>query len=398
MAIPSTRIAAITPSATMKVDAAAKAMAAEGRPVISFGAGEPDFATADHIVEAAVAAARDPKNHHYTAAAGLPTLRQAIVEKTAQDSGLRVDPSQVIVTNGGKQAVFQAFATLINDGDEVLLPAPYWTSYPESIKLAGGHPVEVFAGAAQGYKITVDQLDAARTERTKGFVFVSPSNPTGAVYTDDEIAAIGEWLLRHDIWVMTDEIYQNLTYDGVVARSVVDVVPELVDRTVLVNGVAKQYAMTGWRVGWLIGPPAIVSAAATLQSHLCSNVANVTQQAALAALTGPQQPAAEMLSAFARRRKLILELLREIPGVEVPTPDGAFYVYADVSGLLGRTWGGTPVSSSLELADLLLQQAEIAAVPGEAFGPSGYLRFSYALGDEAITEGIGRFADFVAAG
>jgi len=398
MVNPSARIAAIAPSATMKVDAKAKALAAQGHAVISFGAGEPDFATPDHVVEAAIAAARDPKNHHYTAAAGLPELRQAIVEKTARDSGLAVEPSQVIVTNGGKQAVYQAFATLINDGDEVLLPAPFWTSYPESIKLAGGQAIEVFAGADQNYKVTVDQLEAARTERTKGFVFVSPSNPTGSVYTEPEIAEIGEWLLRHGLWVMTDEIYQNLTYDGVVARSIVDVVPDLADQTVLVNGVAKQYAMTGWRVGWLIGPPAIVSAASTLQSHLCSNVANVTQRAALAALTGPQQPAADMLAAFAGRRKLILDLLRRIPDVEVPTPDGAFYVYADVTGLLGRSWGGTQVTSSLELADLLLQRSEIAAVPGEAFGPSGYLRFSYALGDEAITEGIGRFADFVAAG
>lgn len=398
MVNPSARIAAVAPSATMKVDAKAKAMMAEGRPVISFGAGEPDFDTPDHVVDAAVAAARDPKNHHYTGAAGLPELRQAIVEKTARDSGLAVEPSQVIVTNGGKQAVYQAFATMIDDGDEVLLPAPYWTSYPEAIKLAGGRAIDVFAGADQGYKVTVDQLEAARTERTKGFVFVSPSNPTGAVYTDQEIAALGEWLLQHDLWVMTDEIYQTLTYDGVVARSIVDVVPDLADRTVLVNGVAKQYAMTGWRVGWMVGPPPIVSAAATLQSHLCSNVANVTQRAALAALTGPQQPAAEMLAAFAGRRKLILEQLRRIPGVEVPTPDGAFYVYADVTGLLGRTWAGIQVDTSLELADLLLERAEVAAVPGEAFGPSGYLRFAYALGEQSITEGIGRFADFVAAG
>lgn len=395
---PSARISRVAPSATMKVDGKAKALVAEGRPVISFGAGEPDFPTPEHIVEAAVAAARDPKNHRYTPAAGLPALRQAVVEKTARDSALQIEPSQVIVTNGGKQAVYQAFATLIDEGDEVLLPAPYWTSYPESIGLAGGRPIEVFAGADQGYKVTVDQLEAACTERTTGFVFVSPSNPTGSVYTDAEIAAIGEWLLAKGLWVMTDEIYQTLTYDGVRARSIVDVVPDLAEQTVLVNGVAKQYAMTGWRVGWLIGPPAIASAAATLQSHLCSNVANVSQQAALAALTGPQQPAADMLAAFARRRTLILDLLRGIPGVEVPTPDGAFYVYADVTGLLGRTWGGVQVDSSLDLADLLLDKAEIAAVPGEAFGPSGYLRFSYALSDEAITDGIGRFADFVARG
>jgi len=364
---------------------------------VSFGAGEPDFPTPDHVVEAAVAAARDPKNHHYTAAAGLPDLRQAIVEKTKRDSGIAVNPSQVIVTNGGKQAVYEAFTALINEGDDVLLPTPYWTTYPESIALAGGRAVEVFAGPDQDYKVTVDQLEAARTDRTSGFVFVSPSNPTGAVYTEPEIAAIGEWLLAKDLWVVTDEIYQTLTYDGVVARSIVDVVPDLAARTVLVNGVAKTYAMTGWRAGWVVAPAGIADAVATLQSHLCSNVNNVDQLAALAALTGPQQPVEDMRQAFARRRTLILERLRAVPGVEVPTPDGAFYVYADVRGLFGRSWGGVVAGSSLELADLLLDRAGVAVVPGEAFGPPGYLRLSYALGDDAIVEGIGRLRDFVAA-
>ncbi|GAB3924613.1 aminotransferase [Microlunatus endophyticus] len=396
MVHPSARIAAIAPSKTMAVDAKAKALQAEGRSVISFGAGEPDFPTPEHIVEAAVAAARDPKNHHYTAAAGLPTLRQAIADKTACDAGLTVQPSQVVVTNGGKQAVYQAFATLINDGDEVLLPSPYWTTYPESIALAGGHAVEVFAGADQDYKVTVDQLDAARTERTRGFVFVSPSNPTGAVYSTDEIAALGQWLLANDLWVVTDEIYQSLTYDGVVARSIVDVVPELAGQTILVNGVAKSYAMTGWRIGWMVAAPELAEAAATLQSHLCSNVNNIAQVAAVAALTGPQEPVEQMRQAFARRRTLILEQLRSVPGVEVPTPDGAFYVYADVRAVLGDSWDGVRADTSLELADLLLDRAGVAAVPGEAFGPSGYLRFSYALGDEAIVEGIGRLRDFVA--
>jgi len=397
MVKPSARIAAIAPSKTMAVDARAKALAAEGRSIISFGAGEPDFPTPDHVVTAAVGAARDPKNHHYSAAAGLPELRQAVVEKTERDSKVAVRPSQVIITNGGKQAVYQAFAALINDGDEVLLPTPYWTTYPGSIALAGGRAVEAFAGADQGYKVTVDQLEVARTDRTSGFVFVSPSNPTGAVYTEAEIAAIGEWLLAKDLWVVTDEIYQTLTYDGVIARSIVDVVPDLADRTVLVNGVAKTYAMTGWRVGWIVAPPEISGAAATLQSHLRSNVNNVAQRAALAALTGPQQPVEEMRHAFARRRTLILEQLRAVPGVEVPTPDGAFYVYADVRGLAGRSWDDAVAGSSLELADLLLDRAGVAVVPGGAFGPSGYLRFSYALGADAISEGIGRFRDFVAA-
>lgn len=386
----SSRISAIAESATLKVDAKAKALQAAGRPVISYAAGEPDFSTPAHIVDAALAAVKDPKNYRYTPAAGLPELKQAIADKTKRDSGWAVDPSQVIVTNGGKQAVYQAFATLLDPGDEVLVPTPYWTTYPEAIKLAGGTQVDVFAGADQNYLVTVEQLEAARTDKTKVLLFVSPSNPTGAVYSPEQTKAIGEWANKHGLWVIADEIYQNLTYDGLKAVSIVEAVPALQDRTILVNGVAKTYAMTGWRLGWMVGPADAIKAAANLQSHLSSNVSNISQRAALAALTGPQEPVEEMREAFDRRRKLIVEELRKIPGFEVPMPEGAFYVYCDVTGLLNKEWGGVTPTNSLELADLILDQAEVAAVPGEAFGPSGYLRFSYALGDAQLLEGVQR--------
>ncbi len=386
----SRKLTAIAESATLKVDAKAKALQAAGRPVISYAAGEPDFPTPQFIVDAAAEALRVPANFRYSPAAGLPVLREAIAAKTLRDSGLEVSPSQVVVTNGGKQAVYQAFQAVVNPGDEVLLPAPYWTTYPEAIALADGIPVTVFAGADQEYKVTVEQLEAARTEKTTVLVFVSPSNPTGAVYTADETTAIGEWALEHGIWVITDEIYQNLVYEGARAVSIVEAVPALAAQTILVNGVAKTYAMTGWRVGWMVGPSDVIKAAANLQSHLSSNVNNVAQRAALAALTGPQTEAEQMRQAFDRRRGTIVGELAKIPGVTVPNPLGAFYVYPDVRGLLGKTWDGTTVTTSLELADLILEKAEVAVVPGEAFGPSGYLRLSYALGDDQLLEGVQR--------
>lgn len=392
----SARIAAIAESATLKVDAKAKALQAQGHPVISYAAGEPDFPTPEYIVEAALAAVRDPKNYRYTPAAGLPELREAIAAKTARDSGLEAGVDQVVVTNGGKQAVYQAFQVLLDPGDEVLVPTPYWTTYPEAIKLAGGVQADVFAGADQGYLVTVEQLEAARTERTKVLLFVSPSNPTGAVYPAEQVRAIGEWALEHGIWVVSDEIYQNLTYaddvDGVPPRavSIVEAVPGLANQTILVNGVAKTYAMTGWRLGWMVGPADVIAGAANLQSHLSSNVSNISQRAAIAALTGPQDAVEEMRRAFDRRRRTIVDELSKIEGVAVPVPRGAFYAYPDVSGLLGREWGGVTPTTSLELADLMLEQAQVAAVPGEAFGPSGYLRFSYALGDAPLLEGIHR--------
>ena len=369
MARISSRIGAIAPSATLAVDAKAKALKAQGRPVIGFGAGEPDFPTPAHIVDAAREALNDPKNFRYSPASGLPELKKAIAEKTLRDSGVEIDPSQVVITNGGKQAVYQAFATVIDEGDDVLLPAPYWTTYPECIRLAGGNPIEVFAGSDQHYKVTVEQLEAAY--------------------------AIGEWALAKGIFVLTDEIYEHLTYDGVQAVSILKAVPELADLCVILNGVAKTYAMTGWRVGWMIGPRDVIAAASNLQSHMTSNVNNIAQRAALAALTGPQDDVEIMHAAFDRRRRTIVDGLNAIEGVHCPVPTGAFYAYPDVRELLGKEIEGVRPQTTAELAELILEKAEVAVVPGEAFGPSGYLRLSYALSDEDLAEGLARLQKFL---
>ncbi len=392
----SARLGAIAPSATLAVDSKAKALKAAGRPVIGFGAGEPDFPTPAFIVEAAAAATRDPRNHRYTPATGLPELKKAIAAKTLRDSGYEIDPASVVVTNGGKQAVFQAFAAIVDPGDEVLLPAPYWTTYPEAITLAGGTPVEVFAGADQDYLVTVEQLEAARTDRTKALLFCSPSNPTGAVYSPEQTAAIGEWALEHGIWVITDEIYEHLVYDDAVFSPIVRAVPGLADQCIVVNGVAKTYAMTGWRVGWMIAPMDVTKAAANFQSHLTSNVANVSQRAAIAALEGGLDAVHEMRAAFDRRRRTMVGMLRDIEGVVCPTPTGAFYAYPSVEGLMGRTVRGTEITSSADLAAVILDEVEVAVVPGEAFGPSGFLRLSYALGDDDLVEGVTRIQRLLA--
>jgi len=386
----SKRIGAIAESATLAVDSKAKALKAAGRPVIGFGAGEPDFPTPDYVVKAAIDAAAKVANHRYTPAGGLPELKEAIVAKTKRDSGYEITADQVLITNGGKQAVYESFASIVDPGDEVLLPSPYWTTYPECIKLAGGVSVEVFADETQNYLVTVEQLEAARTPKTKVLLFCSPSNPTGSVYSPEQVKAIGEWALKHGLWVITDEIYEHLLYDGATAPSLPVVVPALADRTIILNGVAKTYAMTGWRVGWMIGPKDVIKAATNLQSHMTSNVANVSQRAAIAALTGDLSAVHEMGVAFDRRRKLIVKMLNEIPGVECPTPTGAFYVYPSVKGILGKEIRGKRPQTSAELATLILEEVEVAAVPGEAFGPSGYLRFSYATSDEDIVEGISR--------
>lgn len=386
----SKRIAAIAESATLAVDSKAKALKAAGRPVIGFGAGEPDFPTPDYIVNSAVEAAKVVANHRYTPAAGLPELRDAIVKKTKRDSNYEITSDQVLVTNGGKQAVYQAFASILDPGDEVILPSPYWTTYPECIKLAGGVSVEVFADESQNYLVSVEQLEKVRTAKTKVVLFCSPSNPTGSVYSPEQVKAIGNWALANGLWVVTDEIYEHLLYDGATAPSICVAVPALADRTIIINGVAKTYAMTGWRVGWMIGPKDVIKAATNLQSHLSSNVSNISQRAAITALTGDLSAVHKMGEAFDRRRKLIVKLLNEIQGVSCPNPTGAFYVYPSVKGVLGKEIRGKRPKTSAELATLILEEVEVAAVPGEAFGPSGYLRFSYALGDEDIIEGIGR--------
>src|SRR5947209_16972696 len=386
----SSRIGSISESATLAVDAKAKALKAAGRDVIGFGAGEPDFPTPEPIVEAAIAACRDPKMHHYTPAGGLPELKDAIAAKTKRDSSYQVSPAQVLVTNGGKQAVYEAFATLLDPGDEVLLPAPYWTTYPECIRLAGGVPVEVATDHSSGYLATVEQLEAARTERTKVLLFCSPSNPTGAVYPREQVEAIGRWAVEAGIWVLSDEIYEHLVYDGAHADSMPVVVPELADTCVIVNGVAKTYAMTGWRVGWLIGPTDVVKAATNLQSHATSNVSNVAQAAAVAALRGDLSAVAEMRAAFDRRRRTMVRMLQEIPGVECPEPLGAFYCFPSVEDVLGKSLRGRTPTTTAELAELVLEEAEVAVVPGEAFGAPGYFRLSYALGDDDLVEGVTR--------
>ncbi|MCF7553075.1 MULTISPECIES: pyridoxal phosphate-dependent aminotransferase [Pseudonocardia] len=392
----SARIGGIAESATLAVDAKAKALKAEGRPVIGFGAGEPDFPTPPAIVEAAQAAAADPKNHRYSPAGGLPELKAAIVAKTKRDSGYEIAANQVLVTNGGKQAVYQTFATLLDPGDEVILPAPYWTTYPEAITLAGGTPAVVVTGPETDYLPSVEQLEAARTEKTKVLLWCSPSNPTGAVASRELTEAVGRWAVDNGVWVVTDEIYEHLTYDGAEAVSMPVAVPELADTCVVLNGVAKTYAMTGWRVGWMVGPTDVIKAATNLQSHLSSNVANVSQRAAIEALTGSLDAVDEMKRAFDRRRRTIVELLSAIPGVECPTPKGAFYAYPDVRGLLGKEIRGRHIETSLDLAAVVLEEAEVAVVPGEAFGTPGYFRLSYALSDDDLKTGVTRMGELLA--
>jgi aspartate/methionine/tyrosine aminotransferase len=389
----SRRATAITESATLAVDARAKALHAAGEDVIGFGAGEPDYPTPEHIVVAAVEASRDPRNHRYSPTAGLPELRLAIAEKTRRESGVDCEASQVLVTNGAKHAVYEALQTILDPGDEVLLPAPYWTSYPEVITLGGGVPVVLPTTEATGFRVSIEQLDAALTPRTKAVLFVSPSNPTGAVYPPDEVEAIGRWALERGIWVITDEIYEHLTYDGHVFSSMPGLVPELADTCVILNGVAKTYAMTGWRVGWMIGPRDVIAAATNLQSHSTSNVSNVAQAAALAAVAGDLDAVAQMREAFARRGKVMFEMLGSIPGVECLEPQGAFYCFPSFEGVLGREIAGRRPQTTLELSEVLLDQAKVAIVPGEAFGAPGYARLSFALGDDDLGEGVRRIAD-----
>jgi aspartate/methionine/tyrosine aminotransferase len=390
------RVSSVAESATLAIDAKAKALNAAGGDVIGFGAGEPDFPTPAHIVEAAVEACRDPRNHKYTPTGGLPDLKDAISAKTARDSGYPVAAAQVLVTNGAKQAIEEAFATLLDPGDEVLLPAPYWTTYPETVRLAGGVPVVIPTAAATGFRVTVDQLSAALTPRTKVLLFVSPSNPTGAVYPRDEVEAIGRWALEHGIWVVTDEIYEHLVYGSAVHYSMPVLVPELESQCIVVNGVAKTFAMTGWRVGWMIGPLDVIKAATNLQSHATSNVCNVAQRAALAALTGDLDAALAMRAAFDRRRQTMVATLNEIPGVSCVEPEGAFYAFPSFEAVLGHTVAGRATRTTLELASTILDEARVAIVPGEAFGFPGYARLSYALGDDELVEGLSRMGKLLA--
>lgn len=395
----SDRINHVAPSATLAVDSKAKAMKAEGIDVIGFGAGEPNFATPEAIVAVAAEAVVDPRNYRYTPTAGLPELREAIAAKTLRDSGYEVEPAQVVVTNGGKQAVYETFQLLLNDDDEVIIPTPYWTSYPEAVKLAGGVPVEVFAGAEVNFEPNVADLEAARTERTKAVIVTSPNNPTGAVWSEETIRAIGAWAIEHGIWVISDEIYEHLTYDGAHTTYIGAAVPEVREQLIVLNGVAKTYAMPGWRVGWMVAPARVAKAAAKLQGHMTSNVNNIAQRAALAAVSGPLDAVDRMREAFDARRQAIVAALNQIEGVRCPTPKGAFYAFPDVRGLLNRPMGpnGQVFADTSALAAALLDEAHVAAVPGEAFGAPGYLRFSYALADDQLAEGMRRFQEWVTA-
>ena len=391
----SSAVGQIAESATLAVDSKAKALKAVGQNVIGFGAGEPDFATPPHIVEAAVVACRETKYHRYSPAGGLPELKEVLSEKTLRDSGLKLDPTQFLVTNGGKQAVFNTMMSLIDPGDEILLPAPYWTTYPESIRMFGGIPIEVFAGADQGFRVNVEQLEAAKSKNTKALIFVSPSNPTGAVYPKEEIEAIGRWAADNGIWVITDEIYEHLVYGQTEHHSMPVVVPEVLDRCVVLNGVAKTYAMTGWRVGWMAGPPDIIKAASNMQSHATSNVCNIAQVAATAALSGGLEDVATMRAAFDERRVTIHRMLNEIEGVDCLEPEGAFYAFPSLIGLLGRDVAGREAKTTMDLATIILEEAKVAFVPGEAFGAPGYARFSFALGIDDLVEGISRIGELV---
>ena len=393
----SKRVGAIAPSATLAVTSKAKELKAAGAPVIGFGAGEPDFPTPSYIVEAAIAACADPINHRYSPAGGLPDLKEAIAHKTLRDSGLEVSPNQVVVTNGGKHAVYNCMQVILNAGDEVLLPAPYWTTYPEPIALAGATTTILPTTEQTGFRVTVDQLNASLTDRTKALIFVSPSNPTGAVYPEEEITAIGEWAVENNVWIFTDEIYEHLVYGSNVHHSISKLVPECADQTVILNGVAKTYAMTGWRVGWIIAPEDVAKASSTLQSHQTSNVANISQQAALAAVSGPLSAVDEMRSAFDKRRQVMHSMLNAIGGVSVLEPQGAFYAFPNFSHCLHREIAGKKVETTIDLAQVFLEEIHVAVVPGEAFGAPGYARLSFALGDDDLKEGLGRITGLLSA-
>lgn len=398
MAQLSTRIHNVAPSATLEVDLKAKALKASGIDIIGFGAGEPDFPTPDYIVRTAVEAVQDSKNHRYTATAGLPELREAIAHKTARDSGYEVDPQQIVVTNGGKHAVYASFQLILNEGDEVIVPTPCWVSYPETIKLAGGVPVEVFADAEHTFEPSIEQIEAATTERTKAIIINSPNNPTGAVWSADTLRAIAKWAIEHDVWVISDEIYEHMTYDDAETARIGSLVPEVRDRLIVLNGVAKTYAMTGWRVGWLLAPAEVAKAATKLQGHMTSNVSNVPQRAAVSAIAGDLSAVAAMREAFDRRRHAIVSALNELPGVSCEMPKGAFYAFADFTGLLGKPLGknGTVCENTVQLAALILDEVHVAAVPGEGFSAPGYIRFSYALADDDLAEGMRRLKEWLA--
>jgi aspartate aminotransferase len=379
----------------MAIDARQRAMRREGLPVLSFGAGEPDFPTPQPIAEAGVDAIHQGHTK-YTAVNGIPELREAIADRLRADLDVHYSAEQIIVTNGAKEALFNAFQTLLAPGDEVIIPAPYWVSYEAQVSLAGGKAVIVPTDERSGFKLRPEQLQQHLTPRTRLLVLNSPCNPSGVVYSLEELRALGAVLHPTEVGVVSDEIYQRISYNGP-SPSFVSAAPDLFDRTILINGASKAYSMTGWRIGFAAGPLEVIKAMNAIQSHSTSNAATISQYAALTAFRGPQEPVDAMAAAFKERRDVIVGLLNEIPGVRCALPDGAFYAFPDVRDALGRSLNGRCIESSLDLAGYLLESAYVATVPGEAFGTPGYLRLSYACGMETIREGVARIAAALAA-
>ena len=388
------RMSAISPSLTLAISAKAKAMKQAGEPVVSFGVGEPDFNTPEHIINAAKTAL-DNGQTKYTPSSGLLPLRKAICEKFAKDNGLSYEPSQIIVSNGAKHSIFNACYAILEEGDEVIIPAPYWLTYPEVVKVCGGTPVYIDCKKENKFKFSAEELKAAITPKTKMLIFNSPSNPTGAVYTEEEVRAIAKVCEEAEIFVLADEIYEKLCYNGVKAFSIAKCSDKMKDLTITINGVSKTYAMTGWRIGYLAAPADVAKAIDSFQSHATSNACSISQYATIEALKAPESEIAEMVAVFDKRREKLLALLQGIDGVQAVEPDGAFYVMMVVGGLYGKSYNGKKIASSIEFADALLEAKKVATIPGISFGADDCLRLSYSLSEADIEEGLKRIAEFV---
>ena len=381
----------IKPSGTMAISNKSRELKSQGKPVIGFGAGEPDFPSPDYVVDAAIKAAADPKNHKYSPAAGLESLRQIIAKTTKDYSGFEINSDNVIVSNGGKQSILTAFLSILDPGDEVIIPAPYWTTYPEAVKIAGGTPVFIETEKSNNFKVTVEQLEKSKSKNTKMLVWCSPSNPTGVVYSKEEAEEIYEWIFKNDLWILSDELYEHLVYEGETSPSPAIYDPEL-KNTIIVNGVSKSYSMTGWRVGWLIGNKSVIGLGKKIQSQATSNVSNVSQLAAEAALLNGLEVTNEMKIAFNRRRLFATEKIKSIPNLNVVDSTGAFYLFVDVSHYCS---GKNGLNTSEEFCDWLLENYFIAFVPGEVFGTPGFMRLSYALSDEDLDNGLSRLSEAI---
>ena len=381
----------IKPSGTMAISNKSRELKSQGKPVIGFGAGEPDFPSPDYVVDAAIKAAADPKNHKYSPAAGLESLREVIAKTTKDYSGFEINADNIIVSNGGKQSILTAFLSTLDTGDEVIIPAPYWTTYPEAVKIAGGTPVFIETEKSNNFKVTVDQLEKSKNKNTKMLVWCSPSNPTGVVYTKEESEEIYDWIFKNDLWILSDELYEHLVYEGETSPSPAIYDPEL-KNTIIVNGVSKSYSMTGWRVGWLIGNKDVIGLGKKIQSQATSNVSNVSQLAAESALLNGLEVTNEMKTAFNRRRLFATEKIKSIPNLSVVESTGAFYLFVDVSHYCS---GENGLNTSEEFCEWLLEKYYIAFVPGEVFGTPGFMRLSYALSDEDLDNGLSRLSEAI---